>query len=144
MSWSGELSRVLLRECASFRALSCISGRAPTNALLDIYSGMAEASFVRTAVPSRLYATIPGVEIPSPEIPTPPTTEIPTERPGGPGVEPGPEVFEPPGTAPGGLPQQPEIRHTPPQHETLQQSPPGAPPAFVQASNANMSSKGWR
>ncbi|KAK9831993.1 hypothetical protein WJX81_006921 [Elliptochloris bilobata] len=73
MSWAGELSRVLLRGCASFRALSCISGRAPTNALLDIYSGMAEVSFVRTAVSIRLYATIPGVEIPSPEIPTPPT-----------------------------------------------------------------------
>ena len=59
-------------------------------------------------------------------VPVPPTTEIPTERPGGPGVEPGPEVTEPPGTAPGGLPQQPEIPHTPPEHETPQQAPPGA------------------
>ncbi|KAK9831935.1 hypothetical protein WJX81_001319 [Elliptochloris bilobata] len=39
------------------------------------------------------------------------------------------------------MPQQPEVPHPPPEYETLQQSPPGAPPAFVQASNANMSSK---
>ncbi len=51
--------------------------------------------------------------------------EMPPTTPGGPGVEPGPEVTEPPGTAPGGLPQRPEIPHMPPQHEVPQPSAPG-------------------
>jgi hypothetical protein len=67
---------------------------------------------------------------------------MPPTTPGGPGVEPGPEVTEPPGTAPGGLPQQPEIPHMPPQHEVPQPSAPGTLAAPGTASECSL--VGWK